>query len=81
MDLERPGGGGKKKGGTRDQERRQREKRLMRIWGGEERITRDRLCHVKPLLSTHVLPFPYSPSLPLRGQHNGRSQGNRLRGV
>lgn len=33
----------------------------MRIWGGEERITRDRLCHVKLPLSTHVLPFPSSP--------------------
>lgn len=54
-----------KKGGTRDQERRQKEKRLMRIWGGEERITRDRLCHVKLPLSTHVLSFPCSPSLPL----------------
>lgn len=39
-------------------------KRLMRIWGGEERITGDRLCHVKPPLSTHVLPFPSSLPLP-----------------
>lgn len=30
----------------------------MRIWGGDERITRDRLCHVKLPLSTHVLLFP-----------------------
>ncbi len=80
MDLEGPGGGGEKKGRTRDQERREKEKRLMRIWGGEERITRDRLCHVKLPLSTHVLPFPSSPSLPLCGQHNSQSQGNRLRG-
>lgn len=36
----------------------------MRVWG-EERITRERLCHVKLLLSTHVLPFPSSPPLPL----------------
>lgn len=36
----------------------------MRIWGGEERITRDRLCHVKLPLLTHVLPFFPSP-LPL----------------
>lgn len=74
MDLERPGGGGeKKKGGTRDQERREKEKRLMRIWGGEERITRDRLCHVKLPLSTHVLRFPSSPSLCLCGRHNSQS--------
>ena len=47
------GGGeqGIKRGG------REREKRLMRIWGGEERITRDGLCHVKLPLSTHVLPL------------------------
>lgn len=31
------------------------------MWGGEERITRDWLCHVKLPLSTHVLPFPSSP--------------------
>lgn len=36
----------------------------MRIWGGEEGITRDRLYHVKLPLLTHVLPFSSSP-LPL----------------
>lgn len=55
MDLEGPES---KRGETRDQERREKEKRFMRIWGGEVRITRDRLCHVKLPLSTHVLPFP-----------------------
>lgn len=34
----------------------------MRIWR-EERITRDRLCHVKSPLSAHVLPFSSSSSL------------------
>lgn len=29
----------------------------MRIWGGVERITRDRLCHVKLPLSTRALSF------------------------
>ena len=36
----------------------EKKKRLMRIWGREERITRDRLCHVKLPLSTHVLSPP-----------------------
>lgn len=75
MDLERPGGGGEEKKGNKGSTGTEKEKRLMGIWGGEERITRDRLCHVKLPLSTHALRFPSSPSLSLCGRHNSQSQG------